>query len=80
MEADRSLQQTAITLLHVALNKIEPDSPLSRFKRDLMLLPVIDGFNSPERISQDWLPKLEISLGGMGMVSRFDRCRTGSRT
>lgn len=69
-------EQTKIALLHASLNKIEPDNWLSRTKRDLMLLPIIDGFNSPERITQDWLPKLEISLGGMGMVSRFDRCRT----
>ena len=69
-------QQTAIVLLHAALNKIEPDNWLSKTKRNLMLVPIIDGFNSPERIAQDWLPKLEIPLGGMGVVSRFDRCRT----
>ncbi|MBC8113472.1 MAG: c-type cytochrome, partial [Candidatus Saccharimonas sp.] len=69
-------EQTKIVLLHAALNKIEPETPLSRIKRDLMLLPIIDGFNSPEKIAQDWLPRLEFTLGGMGMVSRFDRCRT----
>jgi len=69
-------EETQATLIHAALNKIEPDNWLSAAKRQLMLMPIIDGFNSPERIAQDWLPKLEISLGGMGMVSRFDRCRT----
>ena len=69
-------EQTAIGLMHAALNKIDPDTWLSKTKRNLMLLPIIDGFNSPERITQDWLPKLEIPLGGMGVVSRFDRCRT----
>ncbi len=69
-------EKTATVLVHAALNKIEPDNWPSKFKRQLMLLPIIDGFNSPERITQDWMPKLEITLGGMGMVSRFDRCRT----
>ena len=69
-------EQTKIVLLHAALNKIDPDTWLSKTKRNLMLLPVIDGFNSPERITQDWLPRLEFPLGGMGVVSRFDRCRT----
>ena len=69
-------EETQALLVHAALNKIEPDNWLSKAKRQLMLLPIIDGFNSPERITQDWLPKLEITLGGMGMVSRFDRCRT----
>ena len=69
-------EQTKIVLLHAALNKIDPDTWLSKTKRNLMLLPIIDGFNSPERITQDWLPRLEFPLGGMGVVSRFDRCRT----
>ena len=41
-----------------------------------MQLPIVDGFNGRERIAQDWMPKLEIDLGGMTKVSRFDRCRT----
>ena len=69
-------EETQAVLIHAALNKIEPDNWLSKAKRQLMLLPIIDGFNSPERITQDWLPNLKITLGGMGMVSRFDRCRT----
>ena len=48
-------EQTKIVLLHAALNKIDPDTWLSKTKRNLMLLPVIDGFNSPERITQDWV-------------------------
>ena len=69
-------EETQSVLIHAALNKIEPDNWLSKAKRQLMLLPIIDGFNSPERITQDWLPRLQIPLGGMGVVSRFDRCRT----
>ena len=69
-------EETQALLVHAALNKIEPDNWPSKFKRQLMLLPIIDGFNSPERITQDWLPKLEITLGGMGMVSRFSATTT----
>lgn len=60
-----------ITRLQKAVNKIEPDNWLSAAKRNLMLLPVINGFNSPERIVQDWMPRLEIDLGGMSRVQRF---------
>ncbi len=62
--------------LSAAVNKIEPTSTFSALKRDFMLLPIINGFNSPERITQDWMPRLEIPLGGLVNVQRFDRCRT----
>ncbi len=62
--------------LSAAINKIEPTDSFSAFKRNLMLLPIINGFNSPERIQQDWMPRLEIDLGGLTKVQRFDRCRT----
>ncbi|MDZ4688472.1 MAG: c-type cytochrome [Planctomycetaceae bacterium] len=77
-DADTALKKLTadVTRLSKAINKIQPENPFSAFKRDLMLLPIINGFNSPERIQQDWLPNLEITLGGMSMVDRFDRCRT----
>jgi hypothetical protein len=59
-----------------AINKIEPESRFSAFKRKIMLWPIINGFNSPEKIQQDWIPGLKIDLGGMTKVDRFDRCRT----
>ncbi len=65
-----------IDRLSAAVNKIEPTSPFSAMKRDFMLWPIINGFNSPERIQQDWMPRLEIPLGGLVNVQRFDRCRT----
>ncbi len=65
-----------VARLSAAVNKIEPSNPLSALKRDFMLLPIINGFNSPERIQQDWMPRLEIDLGGLTKVQRFDRCRT----
>ena len=37
--------------------------------------PIINGFNSPLKITQDWLPTLTIQLG-MARTARFDRCRT----
>jgi mono/diheme cytochrome c family protein len=65
-----------VSRLKTAINKIEPSNWFVAAKRDLMLLPIINGFNSPERITQDWMPRLEIDLGGMTKVDRFDRCRT----
>lgn len=75
-EKARKALQADIVRLQASINKIEPSNPFSAFKRDLMLLPIINGFNSPERVVQDWLPGLKIDLGGMSKVDRFDRCRT----
>jgi cbb3-type cytochrome oxidase cytochrome c subunit len=68
--------ESEISRRRKAIDKIEPSNWFSAMKRDLMLLPIINGFNSPERIHQDWMPKLKIDLGGMSKVDRFDRCRT----
>lgn len=75
-EKDIKAANADIARLTAAINKIEPDNWFSAAKRDFMLLPIINGFNSPERIQQDWLPGLKIDLGGMSKVDRFDRCRT----
>jgi cytochrome c551/c552 len=77
-QAEKQLkaEQTNIALIHAARNKIAPDDRFSAAKRNLMLVPIIEGFNSPERIVQEWIPGLQISLGGMTTVARFDRCRT----
>ena len=80
-EKDRIAKQIAdleseIQRRRKAKNKIEPDDPFVAFKRNLMLLPIINGFNSPEKIQEDWMPKLKIDLGGMSKVDRFDHCRT----
>ncbi len=39
-------------------------------------LPIIDGFESPIKINQIWLPDLTIDYGGFRDVPRFDRCTT----
>jgi cbb3-type cytochrome oxidase cytochrome c subunit len=57
-----------------ALAKLDPKG-FSAFKKQIMEWPVIDGFNSPLKITQDWLPNLSIQLG-MARTARFDRCRT----
>jgi len=41
-----------------------------------MELPIIEGFNGPLKISQIWLPNLQMNYGGMKNVARFDRCTT----
>lgn len=65
-----------VARLERALQKIEPpEGSFSAFKRQLMLWPIINGFNSPEKVQQDWMPRLSVSLG-MTTVQRFDRCRT----
>lgn len=80
--------EAEISLVHASIQKIAPeksnwdgtstwlDGTLRSAKLQLMQMPIIDGFNGRERITQDWMPKLEIDLGGMTKVSRFDRCRT----
>lgn len=61
--------------IQAALENIKPSSTVSRWKRAMMELPIIDGFNSHLKIVQDWLPGLSQTLG-MTEIARFDRCRT----
>ncbi len=61
--------------VRAALEKIQPTSLISSMKRSMMQLPIIDGFNSPLKIVQDWMPNLRQTLG-MAKIARFDRCRT----
>jgi cytochrome c2 len=63
-----------IDLREKALAKLDPQG-FSAFKKQIMEWPIIDGFNSPLKITQDWLPNLSIQLG-MARTARFDRCRT----
>ncbi|MCA9025622.1 MAG: c-type cytochrome [Planctomycetaceae bacterium] len=76
-EIDTELKklQTDSELVDKALTSIQPDSSLQKFKRWLMLQPIVDGFNSPHRLQQDWLPNLMQTLG-MTKTARFDRCRS----
>lgn len=61
--------------INASLQNIEPTARLSRWKRALMEMPIIDGFNSHLKVVQDWLPGLQQTLG-MTEIARFDRCRT----
>lgn len=61
--------------IQASLENIKPTATLSRWKRSLMELPIIDGFNSHLKVNQDWLPGLSQTLG-MTEIARFDRCRT----
>ncbi len=61
--------------VRAAVEKIEPSNLVSSWKRAMMELPVIDGFNSHLRIVQDWMPRLSQTLG-MAEIARFDRCRS----
>ncbi|HUG91713.1 MAG TPA: c-type cytochrome [Planctomycetaceae bacterium] len=61
-----------------ARQKVAPDDLLSRGKRKVMQWPIIDGFNSPHKIDQIWLPDLKQRLG-MAHTQRYDRCRTCHR-
>ena len=63
------------TRVTAAITKIKPTTAISRWKRAMMELPIIDGFNSHLKIVQDWMPKLRQTLG-MAKIARFDRCRT----
>lgn len=76
-EKDLTAEDASIVLIHAAKEKVDPDKgTLQYYKRQLMLVPIVEGFNSPERPTQDWMPGLQFTLGGMTNVARFDRCRT----
>ncbi len=63
--------------LKKARERIEPtESKAAEFKRWLMEVPIIEGFNGPLKPAQIWLPDLTINYGGAKDVARFDRCTT----
>ncbi|MGZ0171687.1 MAG: hypothetical protein ACKVHE_19260, partial [Planctomycetales bacterium] len=64
-----------VVRIETVLDDIAPDNWLKKYKRGFMELPIIDGFNGHQRVIQDWLPELKITLG-MARTARFDRCRT----
>ncbi len=73
---NRKKLQSDTERIRKALAQIDPPKgTLASFKRKLMMKPIVDGFNSPHGIKQDWLPELKQTLG-MAHVARFDRCRT----
>lgn len=75
VEADLKKFTADVTLVQAGLDDIAPESALKRYKREFMEWPIIDGFNGHQRVIQDWLPDLHITLG-MSSTARFDRCRT----
>ncbi|MFY9254647.1 MAG: c-type cytochrome [Fuerstiella sp.] len=64
-----------LVLAEGALEKIDPQGGFMKLKRSFMELPIVDGFNGPIKVTQDWLPELHQTLG-MTEIARFDRCRT----
>ncbi len=64
-----------IERLQRELARLEPTSWTARLKQRLVSLPILDAFNSPYQVANDWLPGLKIQLG-MATTDRFDRCRT----
>ncbi|MEZ6124928.1 MAG: c-type cytochrome [Planctomycetaceae bacterium] len=67
--------QADLILLENSLKQIKPTDPWMKAKRAFMELPIVDGFNGPLKVTQDWLPDLHQTLG-MTEIARFDRCRT----
>ncbi len=67
--------QTDLNLIHKAVDEMAPEGTLKSVKRAIMEWPIIDGFNSHQKVDQIWLPNLKITLG-MSKTARFDRCRT----
>lgn len=74
-EKDSKKLEADLQLVQDSLEKLKPDNAVSKFKNALMKLPIIEGFNGPRRVKQDWLPELHLTLG-MTQIARFDRCRT----
>lgn len=72
---EETAENADILLTETARNKIDPQSGFQAWKRSLMDVPIVEGFNSPQKVVQDWLPAHKFTLG-MTSVQRFDRCRT----
>jgi septal ring factor EnvC (AmiA/AmiB activator) len=72
LEADKTKLSAEYDRINGLLETIAPSNAVSAFKRTLMEMPIIDGFNSHLKVVQDWLPTLEITLG-MSKIARFDR-------
>ncbi|RMG40426.1 MAG: hypothetical protein D6725_03390 [Planctomycetota bacterium] len=75
LEAELKKLRAEVDRLERARDDLKPESWIKKAKREIMTWPIIDGFNSPHRIQQDWLPDLKQTLG-MAKTDRFDRCRT----
>ncbi|MCA9097612.1 MAG: c-type cytochrome, partial [Planctomycetaceae bacterium] len=77
-EAEDAVKKASadVDRLDKAREKLKPDNAIASIKRVTMTWPIIDGFNSPLKIQQDWLPNLLINYGGLKDVARFDRCRS----
>lgn len=75
LDSELKAYTSQVVRIETALDDIAPDNWLKKYKRKFMELPIIDGFNGHQRVIQDWLPELKITLG-MSRTARFDRCRT----
>ena len=75
LDSELKAYTSQVVRIETALDDIAPDDWLKKYKRKFMELPIIDGFNGHQRVIQDWLPELKITLG-MSKTARFDRCRT----
>ncbi|MFM7057510.1 MAG: hypothetical protein ACKO2P_11380, partial [Planctomycetota bacterium] len=75
LEVGRTKLLAQADRINSVLENIAPSDKVSAFKRALMEMPIIDGFNSHLKVVQDWLPRLKITLG-MSKIARFDRCRS----
>jgi hypothetical protein len=75
LDSELKAYTSQVVRIETAMDDIAPNDWLKKYKRNFMELPIIDGFNGHQRVIQDWLPELKITLG-MSKTARFDRCRT----
>ncbi len=75
IETEIAATTKEVDRLEKTKERIAPDSGLAYYKRKIMQWPIIDGFNSPHKVKQIWLPDLKVTLG-MASTARFDRCQT----
>lgn len=75
LKAEQQKLLSDLDQIQAATDLIAPESAFSAAKRRIMDWYIIDGFNSPHKVQQDWIPELHVKLG-MSEISRFDRCRT----
>lgn len=72
--AELKKHRAELDRLQTARDRIAPSGG-ALFKRKLMEVPIIEGFNGHLKPNQIWLPDLTVTLG-MKATARFDRCIT----
>lgn len=76
IKADEGEAKKSLNFAEAKLDEIE--TARDRRKWNPLELPILEAFNSPVKIEQNWLPDLKLNYN-LAYVARFDRCITCHR-